>query len=54
MKNGKILTFGELLWRVASAAKGAEEPTEGLMQMHPGGAEANVAAALGRWQLPCS
>ncbi len=39
---------------MASAAKGAEEPTEGLMQMHPGGAEANVAAALGRWQLPCS
>lgn len=40
-----------MLWRLAAADMGAED---NLLRMYPGGAEANVAASLGLWGLPCS
>ncbi|PRY13870.1 2-dehydro-3-deoxygluconokinase [Pontibacter ummariensis] len=53
MKEGKILAFGELLWRLASADNSLQF-ADNTLQMYPGGAEANVAASLGQWQLPCA
>ncbi|QCR25122.1 carbohydrate kinase [Pontibacter sp. SGAir0037] len=53
MSDGKVLLFGELLWRLA-AADSRLANAENLLQMNPGGAEANVAASLGLWQVPCS
>ncbi|WP_242916213.1 sugar kinase [Pontibacter liquoris] len=53
MRQGKIFAFGELLWRLATTDQGLQA-AGATLQMHPGGAEANVAASLGLWQLPCS
>jgi 2-dehydro-3-deoxygluconokinase len=53
MKEGKILAFGELLWRLTSAEQGMALAPDTL-KVYPGGAEANVAASLGAWNIPCS
>ncbi|WP_187263996.1 sugar kinase [Pontibacter beigongshangensis] len=53
MREGKVLIFGELLWRLASVDKSLES-ADNLLQIYPGGAEANVAASLGLWDIPCS
>ncbi|WP_114779368.1 sugar kinase [Botryobacter ruber] len=53
MSNGKVLLFGELLWRLAAVDNDASA-NDNLLQTFPGGAEANVAASLGLWKVPCS
>jgi 2-dehydro-3-deoxygluconokinase len=50
---GKILCFGELLLRFSPAADG-QWLRSGQLPVHLGGAELNVATALGRWNLPVS
>ncbi|WP_034256992.1 sugar kinase [Adhaeribacter aquaticus] len=52
MEKGKVLAFGELLWRLASVSK-TFGPAEHL-QVFPGGAEANAVSNLGLWQIPIS
>ncbi|WP_257668793.1 sugar kinase [Parapedobacter tibetensis] len=49
----KILSFGELLLRFSSSGEtflGAEY----AVSVFPGGSEANVAASLAQWDVPCS
>lgn len=49
----KILSFGELLLRLSSSGEsflGADNQ----VVVFPGGSEANVAASLGQWGVPCS
>lgn len=53
MNKGKVLLFGELLWRLAAADNRLAD-SENLLQMNPGGAEANVASSLGLWKIPNS
>ncbi len=48
-----MLLFGELLWRLA-AADSRLANSEDLLQINAGGAEANAAASLGLWHVPCS
>lgn len=50
---GKILCFGELLLRLSPAPRGAWLKSHTL-PVFLGGAELNVATALGKWQLPVS
>ena len=50
---GKILCFGELLLRFSPAANG-QWLRSGQLPVHLGGAELNVATALGGWKLPVS
>jgi 2-dehydro-3-deoxygluconokinase len=50
---GKILCFGELLLRMSPAPQGAWLKNH-TMPVYLGGAELNVATALGRWQQPVS
>jgi len=49
--NKKILSFGELLLRMSPKTNG-EWISEGKIPTYVGGAELNVATALGRWGLP--
>ncbi len=50
MVRKKILSFGELLFRISPAANAsmAQQP----MMLYIGGAEANVATALAAWDMP--
>jgi|SRR6185437_6732888 len=50
---GRILCFGELLLRFSPAPQGAWLKTNTL-PVYLGGAELNVATALGRWKLPAA
>lgn len=50
---GKILCFGELLLRLSPAPRGGWLETNTL-PVFMGGAELNVATALGKWRLPVS
>lgn len=48
---GKVLSFGELLLRISPDADG-EWLKENKLPFYVGGAEANVATALARWNVP--
>jgi 2-dehydro-3-deoxygluconokinase len=50
---GRILCFGELLLRFSPAPQGAWLKTHNL-PVYLGGAELNVATALGKWKLPAA
>jgi 2-dehydro-3-deoxygluconokinase len=50
---GKILCFGELLMRLSPAPQGGWLKTHTL-PVYLGGAELNVATALGKWEQPVS
>ncbi|SFC82149.1 2-dehydro-3-deoxygluconokinase [Parapedobacter composti] len=49
----KILTFGELLLRLSASGE-SFLGTDGQVVVFPGGSEANVAASLAQWGVPCS
>lgn len=49
----KILVFGELLLRFSSSEDQFISKNH-TVSIFPGGSEANVAASLGQWNLPCS
>ena len=53
MTKHKILSFGELLLRLSSSG-GSFLGEAGQVAVFPGGSEANVAASLGQWGIPCS
>ncbi|HYJ64087.1 MAG TPA: sugar kinase, partial [Parafilimonas sp.] len=48
-----ILCFGEILLRLAPDEQG-EWLTKNAIDIYPGGAEMNVAAALAQWRVPVS
>ncbi len=47
-----IITFGELLLRCGASSD--QVVNRGDIAVYPGGSEANVAASLGQWGVPCS
>lgn len=51
--NENILIFGELLLRFSSSEDQFISKNH-TVSLFPGGSEANVAASLGQWKLPCS
>ncbi|WP_353195416.1 sugar kinase [Parapedobacter defluvii] len=53
MTKHKILSFGELLLRLSSSGE-SFLGEDGQVVVFPGGSEANVAASLGQWGVPCS
>ncbi|MGK6350214.1 PfkB family carbohydrate kinase [Parapedobacter sp. DT-150] len=53
MSDHHILSFGELLLRLSSSG-GSFLGSDSEVSVFPGGSEANVAASLGRWGVPCS
>lgn len=53
MTKHKILSFGELLLRLSSSGD-SFLGTDAEVAVFPGGSEANVAASLGQWNVPCS
>ncbi|MFC7525084.1 PfkB family carbohydrate kinase [Parapedobacter sp. GCM10030251] len=53
MTKHKILSFGELLLRLSSSGE-SFLGENGQVVVFPGGSEANVAASLGQWGVPCS
>lgn len=53
IKRGKVLTFGEVLLRICPDTNG-EWLQKNNLPFYVGGAEANVAAALGLWNVPCA
>lgn len=53
MTKHKILSFGELLLRLSSSGE-SFLGEDGQVVVFPGGSEANVAASLAQWGVPCS
>src|SRR5690606_8429041 len=52
MSKHNVLSFGELLLRLSSTGNSFLGP-ENQVAVFPGGSEANVAASLGQWGVPC-
>ncbi len=53
MSKHHILSFGELLLRLSSSGE-SFLGEDGRVVVFPGGSEANVAASLAQWGVPCS
>lgn len=49
----KVLSFGELLLRLSASGE-SFLGEDGQVVVFPGGSEANVAASLAQWGIPCS
>ena len=52
MSSHHIISFGELLLRCSASSEQFMNRQD--ISIYPGGSEANVAASLGRWGIPCS